>query len=303
MEPHAAALNDDAAQRVVNDVLVPRGLYQAGAYGRLGMACRVRRRERAFDRPARMKSRTQRRKDQCVQAAMTSDRRGSRPQTLSSMEAIPGEDSMDYRQLIHGVNVYNSDTDESTNFPPRPYGTEPDYEAAREVAITTQDAARLVYFLNVWKCHLSPDIERMGRALGRLDEVWSLGDRTDLLDRPVDEVSAEVVACFQLLEPFTKRVGTAKLLHVFFPRFFVPWDNPIADAYGVATNARGFVLFLARCRRELLEVRQSLEVEGLDVNGFLGRLYGDHPKTMCKVLDEFNWTALSKGWIQIRTWA
>ena len=80
-------------------------------------------------------------------------------------------------------------------------------------------------------------------------------------------------------------VAVAKALHLLAPAFFPLWDKKIAKAYGCDYSkepAQKYVIFCTIIR----EIANG-------VKGYVG----DSPKTLVKLIDEYNYSKYTKKWI------
>ena len=55
-------------------------------------------------------------------------------------------------------------------------------------------------------------------------------------------------------------VGAGKALHVLAPNFFPPWDNAIAEGYGVATET-GYFQFINIVKQQVLNLTEEVAPE------------------------------------------
>lgn len=80
-------------------------------------------------------------------------------------------------------------------------------------------------------------------------------------------------------------VAVAKALHLLAPAFFPLWDYEIADGYGCSYSKKPTEQYLVFCKlmRELSE----------RVEGYVSRT----DKTLLKLIDEYNYSKLTQGWI------
>ena len=82
-------------------------------------------------------------------------------------------------------------------------------------------------------------------------------------------------------------VATAKALHLLAPEFFPIWDQKIAQAYGCDYSSRPAERYLLFMRK-----MQSL----VTALGF-AKSSAPSDKTALKVVDEYNYSRFTKGWI------
>lgn len=95
----------------------------------------------------------------------------------------------------------------------------------------------------------------------------------------VDRPSVEIV--FTALQKVVGRVGAAKVLHLWAPRVFPLWDNPIASAYGfdLSAPAAHYWEFTLMTKVQAASVAPPVGVPPL------------------KALDEYNYCRFSKRWL------
>jgi hypothetical protein len=93
--------------------------------------------------------------------------------------------------------------------------------------------------------------------------------------------AAKVMALVGDLAGAVGRVGAVKVMHLWAPRFFPLWDNPIANAYGfdLSDPGRQYCRFVDCVRLQLPKLEPPQGVSAL------------------KSLDEFNYCRFSKGWM------
>jgi len=108
---------------------------------------------------------------------------------------------------------------------------------------------------------------------------------------------------FNKLRSFLGLVGASKALHLLLPNLVVMWDNSIITHYGVPKSARGFLEFQKRMKMELDEAINSYMAEhgvGREeaVRKIIHERYGDTPRPLTKMLDEYNWV-VTRPWGRI----
>jgi hypothetical protein len=82
-------------------------------------------------------------------------------------------------------------------------------------------------------------------------------------------------------------VGTSKALHLLAPAFFPLWDNEIAKAYRYSYQSKPIEKYLG-FMREMKLILLTLNLNSLSV---------EMGKTALKLLDEYNYSKFTKGWI------
>ena len=108
---------------------------------------------------------------------------------------------------------------------------------------------------------------------------------------------------FDELRSFLGLVGASKALHLLLPNLVVMWDNSIINRYGVPKSTRGFLEFQKRMKMELDEAINSYMAEhgvGREeaVRKIIQERYGDTPRPLTKMLDEYNWV-VTRRWSRI----
>ncbi len=86
---------------------------------------------------------------------------------------------------------------------------------------------------------------------------------------------------FEAFEQVVGPVGAAKSLRPLAARFFPLWDNPIANAYKVGTNAAGHLQFMC-IRKHQVERLQATSRDAVE---------------LLKRLDEFDYCRCTKKWM------
>ncbi|GAB6079015.1 hypothetical protein [Hydrogenobaculum acidophilum] len=83
-------------------------------------------------------------------------------------------------------------------------------------------------------------------------------------------------------------VAVAKALHLLAPNFFPLWDNKIARAYGCYYNnnpAEKYVQFMKLMKELAMHVKSYVQISNYQ------------NKTLLKLIDEYNYSKYTKGWI------
>ena len=90
--------------------------------------------------------------------------------------------------------------------------------------------------------------------------------------------------------------GAAKILFAARPRAFPPWDDPIRAKLGFDSSPRSYCDYLATVReqvRELILEATEIGVPAENIPLEIGR----HRFTLPKLIDEYNWVTLTKGFL------
>ncbi len=128
------------------------------------------------------------------------------------------------------------------------------------------------------------DLEPLAKLLdGHMQALIRLRDQK--LPNITESEGAEIRDLFTAFEAVLGPVGTAKALHLLAPGVFPLWDRAITKAYGIylgPSGANGELYW-----RFVGMVREQIERAGL----------ADHYRDPLKALDEYNYCALTKGWM------
>jgi hypothetical protein len=139
-------------------------------------------------------------------------------------------------------------------------------------------------------------MEAVARALAAIRSTILAIPADQRLEEASPELLAHMVRMFRRLDDCTGVGSTiaSKLLAPFRPALFPMWDNPIAEAYGFASNPAGYYQYLnvtqaiARKVRGFWHGRGALE-EYLKPHG------RQWTAPLAKVLDEWNWVRITRG--------
>jgi hypothetical protein len=130
--------------------------------------------------------------------------------------------------------------------------------------------------------------------LGKLEEFRKRSITTlSKADEPkIKEIFNEFMESLQIASGKMKGrkspVAVAKALHLLAPNFFPLWDNRIAKIYGCDYSnnpAEKYVQFMKLMKNFVEEVKDYVDLS-------------DYPnKTLLKLIDEYNYSKYTKGWI------
>ncbi len=170
----------------------------------------------------------------------------------------------------------------------------------------------IFHFLNAWQCRITRDTKARRQIMAAIEETWeSLRPETYVCDlltfRRLPQGVFDLLS--QIRWPYpsggSRTLGataTGKILHVLRPDVFVMWDAAIRDRYGVDGDSTGYESFIQTMAMQALSVIRTFhEVFGklkLPPEEFLCRSLGcGHPRpiTLAKLLDEYNWVAITNG--------
>ena len=109
--------------------------------------------------------------------------------------------------------------------------------------------------------------------------------REERIEDLANDRQTELEQLFTEFEEIVGAVGAVKSLHLFAPRLFPPWDNPIAKDYGLAlgkmgTNASRYWRFMQIAREQ---------ARGIGAQGYEGN--------PLKALDEYNYCRCTDKWV------
>lgn len=200
---------------------------------------------------------------------------------------------MHYTELLRGVNAYASEGENTQPaFPTIPY---PEGEFYFGILIGDQPLVdKVVKFLKKWNRRVKIDYSLLESACSYVPQDVM---KWNLLDLPLWEYKEIIVEIFSRFVEAVKYTGAAKALHISNPELFIMWDVKIREGYGCYQNGEGYFNFLLRSQREIQEVIQTYTKEHGRAKEITQRVYGGPPKTLLKLLDEYNWAKYRKEWI------
>lgn len=182
-------------------------------------------------------------------------------------------------------------------------------------SLSTDEVRReVIGFLNKWRCHL-PNSETLAERIKEahlecLPYIDALKDESiedwdpnkvkdiDGSTQTTEKSLLDLFTCFVIIGERFKWVAASKTLHFILPKLIVMWDNPIADKYRIPLTCQQYVhAFIPKMQRMANEAIDSYQrekrcsrKEAISVlNGFRP------PKTIAKLLDEYNYKWLSRG--------
>jgi len=91
----------------------------------------------------------------------------------------------------------------------------------------------------------------------------------------------------------------SKSLHFFNVRLFVMWDSDIQTAYGKSFGTRGYLEFLQEMQKQTKEIIadfQRLSLAGGPAEFLSTQLGYAGVRPLTKLLDDYNWAIITKGW-------
>ena len=175
--------------------------------------------------------------------------------------------------------------------------------------------AALIKWLNKWGCRqfAIEYHEMFSNELGR----WYADNRA-LLPKPGkqiwqlsnDELNMlgdfyESLASLKASEKKYKRrggvnvkvgpTGSAKILFAIRPNAVAPWDEPIRKAKGYNDSKDSYLEFLNDIKEKLIELDHLCKATGMELTS-LPRFIDRPGSSVTKLIDEYNWITLTKGW-------
>jgi hypothetical protein len=88
-------------------------------------------------------------------------------------------------------------------------------------------------------------------------------------------------------------VGAAKTLFALNSNLFAPWDTSIYQDLELEGNGSGYVGYLEKIQKELIEIRNDLINSNIQWNGLFIYLEKKH-KSYPKLIDEYYWIKITK---------
>lgn len=119
-------------------------------------------------------------------------------------------------------------------------------------------------------------------------------DFNEILQETQATVGNTASHLFSSFVKFLGPTGTSKALHLLLPQLVVMWDTQIRKDYGLEADANHFVQFQRIAKALLESVRDDFAKKhetdrDVALQEILRLKYGDKPKTLPKLIDEFNW--------------
>ena len=177
-----------------------------------------------------------------------------------------------------------------------------------------QHGLAVMDFLNKWRCRISTDAKSRIEACASLRE-WSRqwsgklpSPKTPLANLSSDEIAAVADAFDSLSERtagFASRqgrtivksfgpTGTAKVLFVFRPDAFPPWDDPIREALGFDGSGSEYCRFLLHVQKEIDLLVKDASRHDVSAEG-ISAAVGRTGVPLAKLIDEYYWMTLTQG--------
>ena len=158
--------------------------------------------------------------------------------------------------------------------------------------------------INVLDLHVKQfkqTVETMKKYILALkDKTLESTDFDEILQETQDTVGNTIRQVFSSFAKFLGATGASKALHLLLPRLVVMWDTQIRIDYELQADAHHFIRF-QRTSKALLESIRDDFVQKHKINRdaalqeILRLKYGEKPKTLPKLIDEFNWATRGKS--------
>jgi len=109
----------------------------------------------------------------------------------------------------------------------------------------------------------------------------------------------EIVGLYNRLAGVVGHTGASKVLHMLAPSFFVMWDGKIREHYGLQERGDDYFRFLVEVARPMIcgAVESYSRDRGVgDYSRAREELERELGKPLTKVVDEYNWLTITKGY-------
>lgn len=210
---------------------------------------------------------------------------------------------MHYTELLRGVNAYASDNENSENaFRTELYEMEK-INGDRLYSELVADE-NIKYLLSKWNQRVPVDEIKLRKAV---EQVTNKVKTWNLVKMNLWEYHKEIIEIFRIFVNTAKPdkngkqkknyTGASKALHILNPKFFVMWDYKIRDGYGCCENEEGYFNFLLRCQKKIEKIISTYESDYPSGQEISQRIYEGPPKSIVKLLDEYNIAKYTKEWL------
>lgn len=214
---------------------------------------------------------------------------------------------MHYRKLLAGVKAYNEEKKKSDEFPETPYEQERIGDRLySELVADKRPYNKLVddieYLLLAWNPRVPTDKTKLQLAVKKVPDKVK---KWDLVEMNLWDYHEEITKGFQIFVDTAKPkkgksianyTGASKALHVLNPKFFMMWDGKIRCGYGCCECEEGYFNFLLRSQREIKEVILTYNRDDPTGQEISRRIYEGPPKSILKLLDEYNIAKYTYGY-------
>ncbi|MFZ0033413.1 MAG: hypothetical protein WAK60_00300 [Sedimentisphaerales bacterium] len=203
---------------------------------------------------------------------------------------------MHYTELLRGVNSYASGNDSQANtFPNIHYVEEKIGDRSYSELIANKGTpptllpSNIEYLLSKWNWRVPINKKELKKAVEQVSDnvrTW------DLAEMNLWEYHGEINRIFLhfINTGLSKKnyTGASKTLHCLNPRFFMMWDMEIRYGYGCCESEEGYFNFLLRCQKEIKEIISTYVHDYPSCPEISRRIYKGLPKSLLKLLDEYN---------------
>jgi len=147
-------------------------------------------------------------------------------------------------------------------------------------------------YMTIWP-HLKPSVQRLAH------------ENLETCDLNNDEIGAAIEDAYGYLQwPHCWGGDTvaSKSLHFFNVCLFVMWDSNIQAAYGKSFGPRGYLEFLQEMQKQAKEIIadfQRLSLARGPAEYLSAQLGYKGVRPLTKLLDDYNWVTITKGWPSI----
>jgi hypothetical protein len=94
--------------------------------------------------------------------------------------------------------------------------------------------------------------------------------------------------------------ATSKILHVLIPSLFTMWDKSIFDEFHhryakITFDGQGYIIFLRELQHLISNLIPNPSLGEQSIEKYVAlKLQYQHPKTLAKLIDEYNWITITK---------
>ena len=187
-----------------------------------------------------------------------------------------------------------------------------------------KEVHKVIDFLNIWGCRIKSGDESEKVLLSVIKENLQL--LTFLSKYKIEQIDFDyklfennfyikikdliilIYLRFRHVEFKFGATATAKILHILVPELFVMWDKAILEYYHandlkVSDSGPGYVHFLMAMKELAISINEQFQsnvnhpfTKDKDLSLYLLReTNSNHPKTLAKFLDEYNWVTITRN--------
>lgn len=216
---------------------------------------------------------------------------------------------MHYRKLLAGVNAYyHGKKIKMKVFPKKPYEEERiKSRLYSELVADNRSRNKLVddikHLLDAWNPRVPMDKRKLQLAVKKVPDKVK---KWDLMGMNLWSYHEEITKTYRIFldtakprkgKPINNYTGASKALHVLNPNFFMMWDENIRCGYGCCECEEGYFNFLLRSKKEIKEIISTYNRDYQTGQKISQLIYKGPPKSILKLLDEYNIAEYTKGWI------